>query len=323
MTSLSVPAPEGVLVGTGTGDDAGVYRLSDTQALVQTVDFITPIVDDPHTYGRIAAANSLSDVYAMGGVPLTALNIVCFPTDTFTLSILSDVLSGGISKIEEAGVALLGGHSVEDPEMKYGLSVTGLVHPARILRNNTLREGDLLLLTKSLGTGIISTAVKAGMFDLALLAGATDSMATLNKTASEIMNEYDVSACTDVTGFGLAGHAAEMTGGGELSIRLFASGMPVLPGARDSAETGLIPAGMYNNREYLADRFSRLEGVEQLYEDIAFDPQTSGGLLFSIHPDRGEACLRELRDRGVEAAAIVGQVEKRKGSGAPSVILAP
>ncbi len=323
MTSLSVPAPDGVLVGTGTGDDAGVYRLSDTQALVQTVDFITPIVDDPYTYGQIAAANSLSDIYAMGGTPLTALNIVCFPTDKFSLAILSEILSGGISKIEEAGAALLGGHSVEDPEMKYGLSVTGLVHPARILRNNTPREGDLLVLTKGVGTGVISTAVKAGMFDLELLDESIQSMASLNRTASGVIEKYDVSACTDVTGFGLAGHAAEMTGEGESAIRLFASGIPVLSGARESAETGLIPAGMYNNLKYLAHRFQRLENVEQFYEDIAFDPQTSGGLLCSIHPDQGEACLRELHDRGVDKAAIVGQVERRKIPEGPSVILAP
>lgn len=310
MKDLQVPAHDSVLVGTGTSDDAGIYRLSDDLALVQTVDFITPIVDDPFIYGQIAAANSLSDVYAMGGTPMTVMNVVGFPTDKFTLDILSKVLAGGMSKIKESGARLVGGHSVEDPEFKYGLSVTGTVHPEKFLANNTIREGDNLILTKQLGTGIISTAVKAGMFDETLLPPFIDSMKTLNKTASEVMLKYNVSACTDVTGFGLAGHASEMTGKGPLKITLFSQALSILEGVQDNAEMGLIPAGLYNNRSYIEHLFSRNDSVEQYYDDVVFDPQTSGGLLFAIHPDEADACLKELHQQGVPHAAIIGEVSQ-------------
>ena len=231
-------------------EDAGVYKLTPDLALVQTVDFFTPVVDDPYDFGRIAVANSLSDVYAMGGRPLTALNVVCFPRDAMDISILQEILKGGLDKMHEAGVILLGGHTVDDPELKYGIAVTGTVHPAKVVHNNTARPGDVLILTKPLGTGIISTAIKAGTASPDAIKRITDSMAALNRSASEAMMEIGVSACKDVTGFGLLGHAAEMLEGAQVGFAIDSSSVPVFPEAKEYALTGKIPGGLKRNRDY-------------------------------------------------------------------------
>jgi len=310
MNGMVIPADSNVLVGTGSKDDAGVYRISDTVALIQTLDFITPICDDPYDFGRIAACNSLSDVYAMGGKPLTAMNIVAFPTKKFSLDVLSKILEGGQSVMNEAGVQLLGGHSVDDPEMKYGLSVTGVVHPDKILRNSTIREGDAIILTKPLGTGIIATAIKADIFEKEYVKGFISSMATLNKYAADIMLKYNVNACTDVTGFGLAGHLVEMLQENELSIEINSKSIPLLPGVEDAADMGLIPGGLYRNRDYLSVKCNFSDEVKQIYKDIIFDPQTSGGLLISLSESEAQHLLNELKSSGVDQSSLLGKVIK-------------
>jgi selenide, water dikinase len=301
-----------LLVGTETADDAGVYQVAEDLALVQTVDFITPIVDDPFSFGQIAAANSLSDVYAMGGTPLTALNLMGFPRKKLDLAVMTEILRGGLEKIHEAGAVLLGGHTVDDDELKYGLSVTGTVHPQKILTNKGARPGDVLILTKKIGTGIVSTAAKAEMADPAALNAAVESMARLNKRAAQALASFDVHGCTDITGFGLAGHAAEMAGGAGLSFRLFYSQIPFLPGAKEYAAMGLIPAGAYCNRDHFGKTMSFSSRVPDAERILLFDPQTSGGLLIALPPREGERLLKALRDGGVPEAAIVGEVAPKE-----------
>ncbi len=289
-------------------EDAGVYRLSDDVAIIQTVDFFTPIVDDPYWFGQIAAANALSDVYAMGGKPLTAMNIVCFPVKTMAVSVLKDILAGGMDKIHEAGAALVGGHSVEDPELKYGLSVTGTIHPERVVMNSGGREGDRLILTKPLGTGIISTALKNGKAEQTAVSEAMKSMGTLNRKASELMQEAGVNACTDITGFGLLGHACEMIEGSESGMVIDSAAVPVLPQARELAKAGMLPGGLQRNRDF-RQRMVKIEGkVPDELASILFDPQTSGGLLISLPGDKAEGLLKKLREAGIREAAIVGEV---------------
>lgn len=297
-----------VIVGMEGSDDAGVYRLTDDTALVQTLDFITPIVDDPFTFGRIAAANSLSDVYAMGGTPLTALNIVCFPVSLFSLDRLTEILQGGLSAIDEAGARLLGGHTVDDRELKYGLSVTGLVHPGKVLTNRGLRDGDRIILTKPLGTGIIATAVKADLAPEEIIGPFETSMAALNKSAADVMRDFPVRACTDVTGFGLGGHMKEMLGSDPLEIVIDSKALPVLSGALDLASQGMNPAGLYRNRDYAGELVSIAKGVPVELADVIFDPQTSGGLLIAIRSDRAEELLAALHGRGVTSAAVIARV---------------
>jgi selenide,water dikinase len=289
-------------------EDAGVYKLTDDLAIVQTVDFFTPIVDDPYDFGRIAAANSLSDVYAMGGKPLTALNIVCFPQGTLDISILREVLQGGLDKMHEAGVILVGGHSVEDPELKYGLAVTGTIHPDKVVYNNGAKVGDRLILTKPLGTGIISTAIKGGAASEAAIARIVKSMTMLNRTASELMQEVGVNACTDITGFGLLGHAAEMIECTEVSMVIDSSAVPFFPEARELAEMGMIPGGLHRNRDFRKDMMAIDEKVPQYLQDILFDPQTSGGLLMAVPPKKAPKLLELLYKGGVAEAAIIGEV---------------
>jgi len=312
MNGMVIPADSNVLVGTGSKDDAGVYRISDTLALVQTLDFITPICDDPYSFGRIAACNSLSDVYAMGGKPLTAMNIVAFPTKKFSLDILATILEGGQSIMNEAGVQLLGGHSVDDPEMKYGLSVTGVVHPDKVLRNCTIKEGDAIILTKPLGTGIVATAIKADMFEDEHVKEFISSMATLNKYAAEIMLKYNVNACTDVTGFGLAGHLIEMQQENDFSIEINSEAIPLLPGVEDAADMGLIPGGLYRNRDYVSAKCDFSENVKQIYKDVIFDPQTSGGLLISLPEKEAKFLLDDLKSAGIKSSSLFGKVVKCK-----------
>ncbi len=304
-----------LLVGVETSDDAGVFRLSDDLAVINTVDFFTPVVDDPYTYGLISAANSLSDVYAMGGEPKTALNIVCFPQDGVDKSVLTEILHGGAAKVREAGAALVGGHSVADEEIKYGLAVTGVVHPQRVVRNVGAQVGDVLILTKPLGTGIITTALKRGRLqdrqntehDTEYTA-AVDSMASLNRTASHIMARYTVHACTDVTGFSLMGHGYEMAHGSGVSLRLRAARFPVLPGALRLASEGYLTGGGKRNRSYLADKVHVSPGLTAELAELAFDPQTSGGLLMAVPESEASACVQALENVGISAAAVVGEV---------------
>lgn len=299
-------------MGTETADDAGVYRLRPDLAIVNTVDFFTPIVDDPYMFGQIAAANSLSDVYAMGGEPATALNIVCFPRGKMDIGILGEVLRGGADKVEESGAVIAGGHSIIDEEIKYGLSVTGVVHPDRILRNVGAREGDVLVLTKPLGTGIATTALKRGNASEASVEQAVASMAALNKYAAAVMQGYDVHACSDVTGYGLLGHGLEMTGDGSVSIVFEAARLPLIRDAAALAETGNLTGGCKRNREYLDDKTVIDAGVSDALAEVALDPQTSGGLLIAVAEKDGEALVRALVEHDVPAAAIVGHVTARK-----------
>ena len=299
-------------MGTETADDAGVYRLRPDLAIVNTVDFFTPIVDDPYTFGQIAAANSLSDVYAMGGEPATALNIVCFPRGKMDIRVLGEVLRGGADKVEESGAVVVGGHSIIDEEIKYGLAVTGVVHPDRILRNVGAREGDVLVLTKPLGTGIATTALKRGNASEASIEQAVASMAALNKYAAAVMQGYDVHACSDVTGYGLLGHGLEMTSDGGISIVFEAARLPLIPDAAALAETGNLTGGCKRNREYLDDKTVIDAGVSDALAEVALDPQTSGGLLIAVAEKDGETLVKALADRGVPAAAMVGYVTARK-----------
>jgi selenide,water dikinase len=310
MKSMNIPRNENVLVGTETSDDAGVYRLSADIALVQTVDYITPIVDDPFTYGRIAACNSLSDVYVMGGRPVTALNIVCFPVKKFNMDVLSEILKGGLSIMKEAGVQLLGGHSVEDDEMKYGLSVTGTVHPDKILKNTGLRDGDVIILTKPVGTGIIGTAVKAGMCSPENLKEYIKWMTTLNSVIPLLAEKIEIHACTDVTGFGLIGHLSEMLGVDNFTAGVDSKSIPVLPGAKDCAETGMIPGGMYRNRTYIGNSCEINPAVPQYMADIIFDPQTSGGALISVSKKDAAAALEFLKSNGFNESALIAEIKK-------------
>ena len=294
-------------MGIEGADDAGVYKISDEVALIQTIDFFTPIVDDPYWFGQIAAANALSDVYAMGGRPLTAMNVVCFPIKEMPLTILQEILRGGLDKIKEAGVVLVGGHSVEDPELKYGLSVTGLVHPERVVKNRGARPGDRLVLTKPLGTGIINTAIKAGLAEGETVERVTRTMAALNRGASEAMQEVGVSACTDITGFGLLGHACEMIEGTEVGMVIYASKVPYFPEAEEFAKMGLVPGGTHRNREYRSQMVEISSQIPPPVVDVLFDAQTSGGLLIAVPSFKVETLLEGLRERGVEAA-LIGEV---------------
>ena len=290
-------------------EDAGVYRLRDDLAIIQTVDFFTPIVDDPYTFGRIAVTNALSDIYAMGGRPVTAMNIVCFPIRTMDVKILREILRGGLDQMREAGVLLIGGHSVEDNEPKYGLSVTGVIHPDKILFNNGAKAGDHLILTKPLGTGIVSTALKGGLADAALVARSVACMTTLNRKAAELMAETaEIHACTDVTGFGFLGHALEMAEGSGIGMRIRAADVPYFHGIRPFVEEGLVPGGLIRNRKFREKQLDVGPDCPDWLIDILFDPQTAGGLLIALPPDAAEELLRKMHAAGIDEAAIVGEV---------------
>ena len=298
-----------LLVGTETSDDAAVYKISEELAVIQTVDFFTPVTDDPYLFGQIAAANALSDVYAMGGEPKLALNLAAFPNCLDT-EILGEILKGGADKVMEAGAILAGGHTISDNEPKYGLCVTGFVHPKKMWKNCGAEPGDLLVLTKPLGSGVLSTAEKGGIIREAEHLEAVKTMTTLNKYAAELAKEFQVHCCTDITGFGLAGHAMEMAKGSKKTFVIYAEKLPVLSGAREYAEMGLIPAGAYRNREFLEkDMESRISGWR---EDLLFDPQTSGGLLLAIPTEDAAGLMGRLS--GLELpSAVVGEVTEEKG----------
>ena len=297
-----------VISGMENLDDAGVYKLSDDAALIQTIDFFTPIVDDAYMFGQIAAANSLSDIYAMGGRPLTAMNILCFPMKTLGASVLEDILRGGMDKIHEAEVVLIGGHSVDDDELKYGLSVTGIVSPEKLVTNSGARVGDRLILTKPLGTGIINTAIKAGVASDDIIERVSKSMATLNRSASELMQETGIHACTDVTGFGLLGHATQLAEYSRVTLEFDLESIPLFPEVTGLAQRGLCPGGLFRNKDYYNDRMQFAEGIPEYMQDILFDAQTSGGLLICLESIKAEKLLARLRNAGITEASIVGEV---------------
>jgi len=315
LADLPLESDPNLLVGRETSDDAGVYRLTDDLALVQTLDFITPVVNDPYDFGRIAAANSLSDVYAMGGRPITAMNVVCFPVKTMDKQILKEILRGGLEKVHEAGAALVGGHSVEDPEIKFGLSVTGLVHPQRVLTNAGAQPGDALILTKPIGTGILATAMKANLISPSAEARAIEVMAALNRTAAEVMAGYPVHGCTDVTGFGLVGHALEMALGSGVTLHMDSASVPLLPEVLDLVLMGMVPAGSFSNRSFCSHQVRAASGVSAELLDILSDAQTSGGLLIALPAQRAPHLVETLQARGVDQAAIIGHAtERREGA---------
>ncbi len=321
-----------VLVGFDTADDAGVYLIGPDQALVQTVDFFTPIVDDPYTFGQIAATNSLSDVYAMGGRPLTALAMVCFP-EKGDFDVLERILAGGLSKMIEAGCTVVGGHSIRDPEIKFGYSVTGIVHPKRVFTNVGAQPGDKLIFTKAIGTGVISTAIKKGQAKESWIAAAVDSMTTLNKRAAEVITgnvgtgalarsggakgsaakpEFSIHALTDVTGFGLIGHAREMALGSQVSLRFYASQIPLLDGAIDCIRQGFVPGGLKANRDFAECLVSYDDAVPEELRTLLYDPQTAGGLLISVAAEDSLRLLTSLKEAGVPAKLIGEVLENHK-----------
>ncbi|QFF97638.1 selenide, water dikinase SelD [Psychrobacillus glaciei] len=303
---VSLPNPN-LLVGLDTSDDAGVYRLNDTTAIVQTVDFFTPIVDNPYDFGQIAATNAISDVYAMGGTPITALNIVAFPISTLDKGILSEILRGAGDKLNEAGVTLVGGHSIDDKEPKFGLAVTGVVHPDKIRTNAGAKVGDKLILTKPIGVGIYTTSLKNNLLSEEEIIQVTKVMTTLNKTAAEVMSGYDVHATTDVTGFGLLGHASEMAKGSKVGLCIYYDQVPVLPRVKELAVAGSVPGGTKNNFLHLADVVTYPKSLDQIDQWILCDAVTSGGLLISIANDEANELVKELQKKGVDAR-IIGEV---------------
>ena len=308
LCGLDLPVDPNLLVGLDKADDAGVYKVSDDLALVQTIDFFPPMVDDPFSFGQIAVANALSDIYAMGGTPKTAMNIVAFPAKSMDISILRTIIEGGLNKMREAGVVLIGGHTVEDSELKYGLSVTGYIHPDRILTKTNLQVGDRLILTKPIGTGIVSTAIKAGLADQALIDMVTHAMATLNREAALVMDEFQVHACTDITGFGFLGHLAEMVVGSGCGVCIHSVNVPLYTEALEWASMGLIPAATYNNLKFRGSFVDFSITIKQCLQDLLFDPQTSGGLLIAVACNDAERLIDALKAKNVISAAIVGEV---------------
>ena len=310
-----VAADPHVLVGAALADDAAVYQVADDLALVATVDYITPVVDDPYIWGGVAAANALSDVYAMGGRPLFVLNVVNFPRDTLPLEVLERVLQGGAAKVAEAGVPILGGHSVDDPEPKYGLVALGSVHPERIIRNVGARSGDVLLLTKPLGMGVLTTAIKRSLASEATIARAVETMATLNRAASEAMQAFGgaLHAATDVTGFGLLGHLLEMLGQGDVGARLEAAAVPVLDEVWEFVRDGVVPGGTRRNLAAVEGSVDWSERLEPEHRLVLADAQTSGGLLMAVESGAAEALLADLHTRGVTAAKPIGRFTNHPG----------
>lgn len=311
LKSVTSVTNERVLADMTGADDAGVYKISDTLALVQTLDFFTPVVNDPVLFGKIAAANALSDVYAMGGTPLTAMNIVGFPISLVEQGVLTDVLNGAASIVAEAGAAIVGGHSIENKEPIFGMSVTGQVDPNHIWKNKGAQVGDVLVLTKRIGTGIMNNALKADLFPTGT-AQAVASMSTLNRVAAEVAHNFTIHACTDVTGFSLMGHSVEMASASNVTIHIKTYNIPLFDDVIEAAQMGLVPAASYGNRKAITDVQvdANLDGV---WTDILFDPQTSGGLLFSVPATEGADLVKALRDVGVEGATIVGAVESFSG----------
>lgn len=298
-----------LLVGLEKPADAGIYKLTEEIALIQTVDYFTPIVDDPYTFGQVAVTNALSDIYAMGGKPLTAMNIVCFPKKDLKISVLKEIIRGGLDKMHEAGVLLLGGHTVDDLELKYGLAVTGIIHPKRIVTNANAKPGDKLILTKPLGTGIIATATKAGSAKKETVKKIVQSMTTLNERTAKIMLEIGVNACTDITGFGLLGHTYQLATNSNVGIKIYLDNVPIFPETKKFLKEGFVPAGLYANRDFYLPHIETSLPKESL--DILFDPQTSGGLLISVPEKKSGKLLEKLFEQGISKASLVGEVIKK------------
>jgi selenide, water dikinase len=301
------------LVGVSTRDDAAVYRLTDELAIVATVDYITPVVDDPYAFGQIAAANALSDVFAMGGEALFALNLANFPRETLPLEQLGEIIRGGVDKAAEAGVTVLGGHSVDDPEVKYGMTAIGIIHPDHIIRNVGAHAADRVVLTKPIGTGVVTTAIKVGAASDEQVAAAVRSMSTLNRGAARAMLDAGVHAATDVTGFGLLGHLSEMLAGSSLDAIVRVADVPLLPGVRDLAASGYIPGGSRRNFDSVSDHVRWADGITELDQLILCDAQTSGGLLMAVPPDRLDYLLTELASEQVIVAAVIGEFAEGAG----------
>ena len=298
---------DNLIVGIETSDDAAIYKVTDEIAMIQTVDFFTPIVDDPYMFGQIAAANSLSDVWAMGGEPAVALNIVGFP-NCLDPAILGDILAGGAMKVKEAGAVLVGGHSVQDDEPKYGLCVSGFVHPDKIFKNYGCRPGDILVLTKQIGSGVVNTAIKADMASASAIREAQTVMASLNKKGKQLVEKYDVSACTDITGFGLLGHCVEMASASEVTFEIRVKDIAYFEDAISYAKMGLVPAGAYKNRGFSIGKVEA-EGIEEHYLDLLYDPQTSGGLLISVAPESLKDLLSDVQKAGMDTTvSVIGKV---------------
>lgn len=308
LKSLPSTTSPNVIMGWKEGENAGIFKLSEDLAIVQTIDFITPMVNEPYLFGQIAAANALSDVYAMGGKPITALNIVCFPKNAIDISVLEEILRGGVDKVVEAEASLLGGHSIYDEELKYGLSVTGTVHPEKIISQRGARVGDKLILTKPIGTGIICDALKTGNISTKVSSRIVKSMTALNKRAAELMQTMDVHACTDITGFGLLGHASEIALKSRVGIEIYAKSIPTFPRVKDLAKKGIIPGATSRNREFYGARIDATNTIPEYILNILFDPQTSGGLLISCSSESSRLLLSSLHDNGLKEAALVGEV---------------
>lgn len=306
LSSLPKFEDANLLVGFDTSDDACVYKINDNTVAIQTVDFFPPMVDDPYTFGQIAAANALSDIYAMGGNPATAMNLLCFPS-CLDMSIMHDILAGGYDKVKESGAVIAGGHTIADPTPKYGLCVSGFAHPSEILSNSNAKTGDVLILTKPLGIGVMNTAAKAELLTESKVKEIAAIMSMLNKYAKECMSGLDVHACTDVTGFSLIGHSYEMASGSSKTIEIFSDCVPIIDGALDYAKMGIIPEGMYNNFDYLKDKFTLVSDIKQELQDILLDPQTSGGLLISL-PERNVKEFLSRSEAFTSDARVVGQV---------------
>ena len=297
-----------VLVSADTCDDAGVFKVSDDLALVQSVDIFTPSVDDPYTFGQIAAANSVSDIYAMGGLPLTALSIIGFPIETMSHRIMNQILRGGVDKMEEAGVSIVGGHSIKDNEVKFGFAVTGTIHPEKIITNAKAQPGDILVLTKPLGTGVIGFASQIGKASAESLNTISQSMAELNKIPAEIMVDMGVKTATDVTGFGLLGHLSEMAAQSKVTVDIFVDRVPVFDGVFDYIQQGMISGAIERNKEFASQYVTTTSGVSEERETVLYDPQTSGGLLIAIHPDGVEELVSRLKKKGIEHTSVIGKV---------------
>jgi selenide,water dikinase len=309
LRDLPLVTDPNLITGIEHAEDAGVYKISPELALVQTVDFFTPTVDDPYIFGQIAATNALNDIYAMGGKPLTAMNIVCFPIKEMDIGILRDVLRGGLDKLREAGALLVGGHSVEDSEIKYGLAVTGVIHPDKVLFNRGAIAGDSLILTKPLGTGIVSTALKGNAAAPQLLLKAVDSMTRLNKKAAELIVEHGgIHACTDITGFGFLGHASEMIEDSSVGLRINSAAVPIFNSLKKLVEEGFVPGGLYRNKDFRIAQIEAADTCPAWLLDVFFDPQTAGGLFFSLPALQAPILLEKMHHAGIVDAAIVGEV---------------
>jgi selenide, water dikinase len=309
-----------LLVGFDKSDDAGVYKISEDMALVQTVDFFTPVANDPYTFGQIAAANALSDVYAMGGKPLTALNLSCFSA-TIGADILAEILKGGADKIREAGATIAGGHTITDEEVKYGVSVTGIINPTKVITNSGAKLGDVLILTKPIGSGVLTTALKIEFITDEEFEEASKVMATLNKIASEEMQKIGVNSCTDITGFGLIGHAYEMAAGSEVALEIDSNKIPIMNKVKDLVQEYCLPSGAYSNEKYFEKWVSFSENIDDVTRLTFFDPQTSGGLLISVNKDKAEELLKNINDRSEIKAEIVGRVVELNENNKPINII--